>query len=293
MKFKKIFIGIVLIGIFLLPILRAYAVAWNVTDASFVDSFDVSGEDSSPRDLVFNTDGTKMFITGGAGIDINEYTLSTGFDVSTASFVDSLDVSTEDTSPQGLAFNSDGTKMFVAGTTDDDVYEYTLSTGFDVSTASFVDSFSIGLQMVSCPGLDFNTDGTKMFVFNGYGIYLYNLSTGFDVSTAVYSSEKSITSGGRGFVFKPDGMRLFYSMQYMFTYNVCQRDMSSAFDIASAGAFTCFDYSGEDTSARGVAFNSDGTKMFVVGDTGDDVNEYSLVDEEEVADDAMFFGVNF
>ena len=29
-----------------------------------------------------------MFVIGGAGDDVNEYTLTTGFDVSTASFVD-------------------------------------------------------------------------------------------------------------------------------------------------------------------------------------------------------------
>ena len=32
-----------------------------------------------------------------------------------ATFVDSFDVSTQDTTPRGLAFNNDGTKMFVVG----------------------------------------------------------------------------------------------------------------------------------------------------------------------------------
>ena len=31
--------------------------------------------------------------------------------------------------------------MFVVGNENDNVYEYTLTTGFDVSTATFVDSF--------------------------------------------------------------------------------------------------------------------------------------------------------
>ena len=109
----------------------------------FVDSFSVSSQDTTPFDLAFNTDGTKMFVVGYAGTDVNEYTLSTGFDVSTASFVDSFSVSGQDTDPYGLAFNTDGTKMFVTGHAGEDVNEYTLSTGFDVSTASFVDSFSI------------------------------------------------------------------------------------------------------------------------------------------------------
>jgi len=75
---------------------------------TFVDSFVVSSQESGPQGLAFNTDGTKMFVMGYDGDDVNEYTLSTGFDVSTASFVDSFDVSSQDTVPSGLAFNTDG-----------------------------------------------------------------------------------------------------------------------------------------------------------------------------------------
>jgi hypothetical protein len=39
--------------------------------------------------------------------------LSSGFDVSSASFVDSFSVSAQDTAPTGIAFNADGTKMFI------------------------------------------------------------------------------------------------------------------------------------------------------------------------------------
>ena len=82
-----------------------------------------------------------MFIVGYTGSDINEYTLSTGFDVSTSSFVDSFSVSSQDNQVYGVAFNTNGTKMFVVGAQNDSVYEYTLSTGFDVSTASYDSSF--------------------------------------------------------------------------------------------------------------------------------------------------------
>ena len=66
--------------------------------------------------IAWNLDGTKMFVAdAGSGDDINEYTLSTGFDVSTASFVDSLDVSGQDSRPCGIRFNNDGTKIFMTG----------------------------------------------------------------------------------------------------------------------------------------------------------------------------------
>ena len=108
---------------------------YTVSDGNgttFVDAFNVATQESSPQDVTFNNDGTKMFVLGVAGKDVGEYTLTTGFDVSTASFVDAFSVATQETQPLGLAFNNDGTKMFVSGNTGDDINEYTLTTGFDV-----------------------------------------------------------------------------------------------------------------------------------------------------------------
>ena len=85
-----------------------------------------------------------MFVAGNTGDDINEYHLSTAWDVSTASYDSALDVSSQINEAFGMAWNLDGTKLFVADAGNgDDINEYTLTTGFDVSTASFVDAFSV------------------------------------------------------------------------------------------------------------------------------------------------------
>ena len=157
-----------------------------VSAATYVDGFSIGTEEFTPQGFRFNNDGTKMFVVGSNGDDVDEYTLSTGFDVSTASFVDSFDISSQELGARDVAFSDNGLKMFVVGVRGDDVNEYTLSTAFDVSTASFVDSFDISSQDDSPTGLAFNNDGTKMFVAGNSGndINEYTLSTGFDVSTA-------------------------------------------------------------------------------------------------------------
>ena len=184
-----------------------------VAGVTFVDSFSVSSQETVPRGLAFNTDGTKMFVVGDTGNDVNEYTLSTGFDVSTASFVDSFDVSSQETTPGGLAFNTDGTKMFVVGNAGDDVNEYTLSTGWDVSTASFVDSFDVSSQESSPSGLAFNNDGTKMFVtgYVGDDVNEYTLTTGFDVINTVPTLSSSSPSDGATSVGVNDNIVLTFS----------------------------------------------------------------------------------
>jgi hypothetical protein len=50
------------------------------------------------------TDGTKMFVVGQASDNVNEYTLSTGFDVSTASIADTFNVSAQESIPTGVSF---------------------------------------------------------------------------------------------------------------------------------------------------------------------------------------------
>jgi DNA-binding beta-propeller fold protein YncE len=70
--------------------------------------------------------------------------------------VDSFSVAAQDTFPTGLAFNTDGTKMFVVGNGNDKVYEYDLSTGFDVSSAVYSQDFSVSLKIHLATGIAFN-----------------------------------------------------------------------------------------------------------------------------------------
>ena len=51
---------------------------------------------------------------------------------------------------RGLTFNNDGTKMFTVGDSNNKVYEYALSSAFDVSSSlSFTDYLSISSQETS------------------------------------------------------------------------------------------------------------------------------------------------
>jgi SpoU rRNA methylase family enzyme len=257
------------------------AVGYGLANASYDSvSFNSSGQTSLPIGLVFNNDGTKMFIVDYSGQDINEYTLSSAFDITTASFVDSFNVSSQETQPAGMAFNTDGTKMFVVGLTGDDVNEYTLSTGFDVSTASFVDSFSVSAQDTNITGVKFNTDGTKMFVvgYTNDAVYEYNLSTGFDVSSASFVDSFSVSAQAVlpiDLAFNPDGTSMFivdYTGQ-----DVNEYSLSTAFDISSASFVRNFSVSSQDTQPRSVAFNENGSKMFLLGSTNYSVYQYSTV----------------
>ena len=63
--------------------------------------------------MAFSNDGTKMFVVGGIGRDINEYALSTAyFDASTATFVDATSVSSHRTR-RAWRSQTTAAKMFI------------------------------------------------------------------------------------------------------------------------------------------------------------------------------------
>ena len=251
----------------------------DLSTASFVDAFSVTAQEADPRGVAFNTDGTKMFVCGSGGQDVNEYTLSTGFDVSTSTFVDAFSVSAQDSIPMDLAFNTDGTKMFVVGLIGQDVNEYTLSTGFDVSTSTFVDAFSVSSQDTSPNGLAFNADGTKMFVVGetADAVYEYTLSTGFDVSTSTYSQSFSVSAqetSPQGLAFNTGGTKMFVVGKIGDDVN--EYALSTGFDVSTAAFTQSFSVSAQTGWPHGIAFNTDQTKMFIVGLSADEVNEYDI-----------------
>lgn len=174
---------------------------FNVATASFSKSFSING--GFPKDVVFNDDGSKMFTKefNNNKEVVAEYDVSTKFDVSSASFSQSFSLENETGTAGGIAFNSDGTKLFVADNSNDRVLEYTLTTGFDLSTESFNQSFNT--NQTNPVGLTFSADGTKMLVtYSGSEIEEYDLSTGFDISTASLSFTKDLS----GLVTNADGL---------------------------------------------------------------------------------------
>jgi len=254
-------------------------VGYDVSSASFVDSFSISAQETEPEGIAFNTDGTKMYVIGTTGDDVNEYTLSSGFDVSTATYSQNFDVSSQETEPKGIAFNTDGSKMFIVGTSGTDVNEYNLSTNFDVSSSSYSQNFSVSSQEASPQDVAFNTDGTKMFILGNTGVDVneYTLSSGFDVSTASYSQNFSISgqeSYPRGLTFNTDGTKMFVVGNS--ADKVSEYALSTGFNVSTASYSQNFDVGAQDTVPRGIAFNTSGTTMFILGSTGDDVNEYTI-----------------
>jgi hypothetical protein len=139
--------------------------AYDLSTASYANKeFSVVSQEANPAEVRFNNDGTRMFVVGYSSDHVNQYDLSTAYDVSTASYNNvRFSIGSQEISPYGLHFNPQGTKMYVTGGSTDDVFEYDLTTGFDVSTASY-NNVTINLPNYNPRAIFVNDDGTKFYV---------------------------------------------------------------------------------------------------------------------------------
>ena len=70
---------------------------------------------------------------------------------------------------QAIAFSNDGLKMFVIGTSNDNINEYTLSAPFTLFGHSFIGATPIS-HTNNPRDISFSNDGLKMFVVDWSGI---------------------------------------------------------------------------------------------------------------------------
>ena len=256
---------------------------WDLANASYDGvSFSVGGQDTSPYGVCFNNDGTKMYTVGLQSDTVHQYSLSTAFDISTASYDNtSFSVTLQEGAPRAVAFKNDGTKMYIVGTTADSVFQYSLSTAFDVGTASYDSvSFSVAAQTLTPYSVDFNNTGTKMFVISAAAdasVYQYSLSTAFNVGTASYDSVSfsvaAQDTSPRDVEFSADGTKMFTvgsGPDAVFQYS-----LSTAFDVGTASYDSVSFSVPQLVNPQGLTFNSNGTKMYVIGNTGDTIYQYS------------------
>ena len=123
--------------------------------------------------FTFNNDGTKMYALKSANTNsvVIEFILSTAYDISTATenqtkniYVDGSLIATQ------VVFNNDGTKMFIVNHAHDKEIDYwSLTTAFDISTATHDGAFPISGQEKRANSVAFNNDGTRMFVVGAGG----------------------------------------------------------------------------------------------------------------------------
>ena len=207
-------------------------IAYNTVNATFSGA---SGVDAS-----FKSDGTILFIQRGntSGDALKSFNLSTPWDITTAgSQVVSFDLQTQDNVMTGHNWKADGLTFWAVGSQNNSVYEYTLTTAWDLSTASYSgNSFSVGTQDGTPNGIQVKPDGTSFYIMGDGSnrAWQYNMSTAYDITTAVVDGSVVIAQDSTpyGILIADDGLSFTMSgnsNDKLFSYN-----LTTAWDISTA-----------------------------------------------------------
>ena len=252
-------------------------------DLQSVKTFSIASQETAPTDIAFSSDGTKMYTLGDGSNGIDEWALSTAWDVTTASWTAFTSTSSQDTTPTSFFFKPDGTRLWVLGDTNDRIYEYDLSTAWDTTTltyngASALLSGGAANSQLNPEAMTWSSDGLSIIVYSGYLRYLnkFTVSSAWSLSGFSYNSQSSsiatfITSSGTcGIVYNSDGTRL----TVVDSVNDAVTEFStSAYGVVvnRIGRFVV-----SDSAPEGVCFGDNGTKLYYVGSGSDNVYQYDL-----------------
>jgi len=263
--------------------------AFDMSYASYSGkSLDVNPPAATPEGLIFSPDGRKMFISDNTGSQIEEFSLSTAWDINTAVDAESpLNITDSGGNIEDIAFNADGTKLFVVDRSSNMILEYTLSSAYDISAETYAgngERLDMSSQLDNAEDLAFNTGGTRLFVLENEGddqVIEYACSTGFDVSTCSHaSSDLTLVDSTNTKLDASDAFEFSSNGKTMFIADpgndlIQQYTLSSAWDVSTASHVKTFDISAQEPNARGLAFGQDGNKLYVTG-TSDTVWQYNL-----------------
>jgi len=241
---------------------------FDISNATTDGSVNIVGQVASSEGVYISPDGINMYVISTTAIF--QYTLSTAWDISSAAYATkTISISGQDSTSHGLCFNPTGTKFYTTGYTSDAVWQYDLSTAWDLSTAAYANkTISVAGQSLKPIDLVFDPTGTKMYVVaqTEDAVFQYTLSTAWDVSTATYDAGKTISVAGTPEdLFLNDTGTKLYVLQ---TNTITQYTLSTAWDISTATADS-LTYTTVAAGDTGLFFNAVGNKFYTCNHTTD------------------------
>jgi hypothetical protein len=284
---------------------------WDVASAS-KNADEYSYFLSNAWGLWFESTGDNMFICI-YGTGIRRHGLSTSWDLSTVSTGTGTGYEYsdgQDTQYGGVSFSADGTKLYRAGGVGTRIYQSTLSSAWNLSTASYTGSFTnsellnnLALsrgpsnQFGGSPIIDQNNGsriiyGSKSASLNrGLVVDMATLSTPYLISSASYATAASTAasrvwidsttsnSSGTKFIYFVNDGSAFFTVNTYGPY-IRKYTMSTPYDLSSAPAAgsptQSLTVSSVETQVQGFSFKPDGKVLLTIGGSGNGLDQWNL-----------------
>lgn len=245
---------------------------WDITTSSLTGvspslHTNIAGTVSS---MSFMPSGTKVYIMHVGADTVGEWNLTTAWDITTLTYSgNSLVVTAYETAPNGMKMSDDGTSLFVVGSGSDEIIHYTLSTPYDLSTATFFQiDVSINPDFAVIGQLEFANSGKRMYLLESTIVGQYNLSSSFEThirtNTTAMPPFFAGTTSPQGLYVTNDGTKVFVAADgdevesFVMT---TPHDISTLTHVASWTDTT--NLAAASTPMDQLFFNTSGTVMYI------------------------------
>lgn len=274
-------------------------VLWDTTNVSIGEyTVELRTADDTESIVTLVSDqapaGTIGFLAGNASNTVYQLEPDTAFDINTFNQTGTFDTSGLSSVPLGASFNNDGSKYYIAAISSAAIYEFTLSTEYDITTASlnFTATDVPNLTEPSWP--EFTDSGNILLVADRAEdrIAQYSLSTPYDISNRSYDGSFSISSQGTSpvSIISVEGG----SLVHILTSNseIYEYTLSDSTDIRTASFSQLLDVSSESGSGQSIEWNSDGTELFYLGGQNDSLYKYDVSTPYDIGTASFIESVN-
>lgn len=216
---------------------RQYDITTAVLDKR---SAATSTYDTEPNDLTFKPDGTMLYLTGINNDRITQYSMSEAWNVNTATYLTSFNVSSTSgyTSPVGLNLSRDGKYLYIIDSAADELVQFSMSTAWNVNTASYLTKKYVGGFETNGSAVYFRANGDSLFIVGSTNdvIREFRLSTAWNVNTATIYANSGVLTGfapsASGLTFANNGSMVYLTDA---TYDLIhQLPMTEAWNVNTA-----------------------------------------------------------
>jgi len=270
--------------------------SWTISAANAIN---VNGQDSNPTGVWFDPTGSRMYMCGYSKNDIFEYSLTTPFDVLTATYTGKqFDFgSTNGSTTEGMYISPDGVECYAIGRSSDRISRYRFSTPWDVSTLSFSQSLNVGssgtprLNLESNPqSVHFKYDGSILY-FMGFSedtIYQVPLTTPWDIDISNHGTitSQSINpphSTPTGMSLSQDGTTMLligYSAD-----RITKFTLSTPYDVQTLTQVEQSPYYAyTEATSTNIYWNETYNKVFTIGRSSDRIFQLNTTPSIEITD---------
>lgn len=247
---------------------------YNLSEFVYDDLFDHSAQTSASRAYYMNPTGTKWYVASDTVI--YQYSPGANIDISGSAY------DSKSFTPGGgvtsiffFHMNTDGTKLYIGNASSDPViYQYTMSTAFDVSTATYDSvSFSLGTEIDSFrfpAALSITPDGKYIVAYadpvggSRLLFFQYEMTTPFDLSTAVFRKKMNFRSPTfdnniRSIYFQdisPYGVYEGGNRMFISTDSVTA-NLNGSISTSSDGPYVVYEFSMSDADQDGIVLGAE------------------------------------